>query len=92
MTFVVVARWVAREGEEAAVEAALDKLLEHSRAESGCRFYEPTRDRKDSSVFVLFEIYDNEAAYRAHLESEHFKRYAIEDAIPRLESREREFY
>jgi quinol monooxygenase YgiN len=43
-------------------------------------------------LFVLFEVYDNEEAYRAHTESDHFRRLAIETAIPLLESREREFF
>ena len=43
-------------------------------------------------MFRLFEIYDDEAAYKAHAESEHFQRLALEQAIPQLESRERRFY
>jgi quinol monooxygenase YgiN len=43
-------------------------------------------------VFRLFEIYDDEAAYKAHAESEHFQRLALGEAIPELEARERGFY
>lgn len=92
MAFVVIARWTAREGEAGAVRAAIEKLVEPSRAEAGCRFYQPTVDPGNPHVFVLVEIYDDEAAYRAHGESEHFQRHGVGDGIPRLESRERAFY
>lgn len=92
MSYVVIARWVARSGEEAAVLRALQELTTASRDEPGCRFYQPTRDIDDGRVFLLLEIYDDAEAYQAHAESEHFRRFAVADAIPRLERREREFY
>ena len=39
----------------------------------------------------IYESYVDEAAYKAHAESEHFRRYGKETGIPRLISREREF-
>ena len=35
MAYVVVAKWIANEGEEAAVAAAIEALVEPSRAEPG---------------------------------------------------------
>ena len=92
MAFVVLARWVARPGEEAAVAAAIEALLEPSRAEPGMLVYQPHRDPADPRVFLLYEQYVDEDAYKAHGESEHFQRLAFGDAIPRLVSRERAFY
>ena len=92
MAYVVTARWVAREGEQAAVLEAIERLILPSRSEPGFRFYQPNRDPTDDRVFFFFEIYDDEAAYAAHGTSDHFQRHAIADAIPRLESRERAFY
>jgi quinol monooxygenase YgiN len=43
-------------------------------------------------VFHIFEIYDDEAAVEAHGASEHFRSYALEQAIPALESRQRRFF
>ena len=40
----------------------------------------------------MFEIYDDEAAYKAHGESEHFQRLGFGLAVPLLENRERAFY
>lgn len=92
MGYVVTARWVAKEGEEGAVEAAIGRMVPASRAEPGCRFYQPNRDPENHRVFFFYEIYDDEAAYRAHGESAHFQTHGFGDAIPRLESRERVFY
>ena len=43
-------------------------------------------------VVHIFEIYDDEAAVEAHGASEHFATYALGQAIPALESRQREFF
>lgn len=92
MSFAVAARWVARPGEEDEVLRCLMELAPLSRAEPGCRFYQANRDPDEPRVFFLYEIYDDRAAADAHWASEHFARHAKEDAIPRLESRERWFY
>ena len=92
MGYVVTAKWTAKEGEEENVLAAVRQLLEPSRAEPGNRFYQPNRDQDDPRVFFFYEIYDDEDAYKAHGESEHFQRIGFGEAIPLLESRERWFY
>jgi quinol monooxygenase YgiN len=92
MAYVVLARWVAKPGEEDAVAAAIDALIEPSRAEPGMLVYQPHRDPENPRVFVLYEQYVDEAAYRAHGDSDHFRRHGHEDALPRLEARERSFY
>jgi quinol monooxygenase YgiN len=92
MAYVVTAKWTAKEGEEERVLQAVRSLVEPSRAEPGCLYYQPTRDPEDPRVFFFFELYEDEAAYKAHGESEHFQRYGFGEAIPLLESRERSFY
>ena len=74
------------------MSAAIERLLEPSRAEPGVQLYLPHRDPNDSRVFFMYERYADEAAYQAHVETEHFKRDGLGDAIPRLEERRREFY
>jgi quinol monooxygenase YgiN len=90
--YVVTAKWTARDGEDARVAAAIAKLIEPSRAEPGCRFYQPNRDPENPNVFFFYEIYDDEAAYKAHGESAHFAEHGFGEAIPLLETRERVFY
>jgi len=92
MAYVVTARWTARQGEEERVLRAIKKLIEPSRAEPANSFYQANRDPDDPRVFFLYEIYDDREAADDHWASEHFKRHALDDAIPRLESRERWFY
>jgi quinol monooxygenase YgiN len=92
MGYVVTAKWTAKEGEEVKVYEAIQQLLEPSRAEPGNRFYQPNRDPENPRVFFFYEIYDDEDAYKAHGESEHFQRLGFGEAIPLLESRERWFY
>jgi quinol monooxygenase YgiN len=92
MAYVVLARWVAKPGEEAAVAAAIDALIEPSRAEPGNLMYQPHRNPSDPRVFLLYEQYADEDGYLAHGESEHFKRHGRGDALPRLQERERSFY
>jgi quinol monooxygenase YgiN len=92
MAYVVLAKWIARRGEEEAVAAAIDQLIEPSRAEPGNLMYLAHRDPEDPRVFLLYEQYADEASYRAHSETEHFARLGRGDAIPRLEARERSFY
>ena len=92
MTIVLVARWVAREGEEEAVAAAVAQLVRAAREEPGCLLLQAHRDPNDPRVFLFYERFTDEAALAAHAETEHLRRHALEDAIPRLESRERSFY
>jgi quinol monooxygenase YgiN len=92
MSYVVIAKWIARAGSEDAVAEAIRKLIDPSRAESGCLEYRAHQSVSDSRLFLLYEEYVDEAAYRAHAESVHFARHAIGEGIPLLEAREREFY
>jgi quinol monooxygenase YgiN len=92
MAYVVLARWVAKPGEEEAVAAAIDALIEPSRAEPGNLMYEAHRDPSDPRIFLIYERYVDEDGFTAHAESEHFQRLGYGDAIPRLEARERSFY
>jgi quinol monooxygenase YgiN len=92
MAYTVTAKWTAREGEDERVLDFIRELAPPSREEPGCLVYRVNRDLEDPRVFLLYEEYADEAAYRAHGESDHFRRLALEGAIPLLESRERSFY
>jgi quinol monooxygenase YgiN len=92
VAYVLAAKWVAKEGEEENVSAALEKLAGPSRAEPGCLMWQPHRDPNDPRVFFFYEQYTDAEAFEAHGASEHFQQYGVGDSIPRLESRERTFY
>ena len=92
MAYVVSATWTAQPGQEDVVRDAIDKLTPPSRDEAGNRFYQAYQDPAEPGIFRLFEIYEDEEAYVAHGASDHFKQYALEQAIPVLANRERAFF
>ena len=92
MAYVVTATWTAQPGQEDLVRDAIDRLTPPSRQEPGNLFYQAYQDPSEPSVFRLFEIYEDEAAYAAHGASDHFAEYGHGLAIPVLAKRERAFY
>ncbi|MGL6113204.1 MAG: putative quinol monooxygenase [Rubrivivax sp.] len=54
---------------DAAIRANARASVEH---EPGCRQFDVCRDPDDAALFFLYELYDNEAAMQAHLQSPHF--------------------
>ena len=92
MGYVLAVTWVAKSGEEEAVAEILRKLVPLTQAEPGCVHYYAHRSTDDPRRFFLFEEYVDEDALRAHSESEHFQRYVLGEALPRLDSRERLSY
>ncbi len=92
MTYVLTAKWTAREDEVSAVEAVLRRMIPATRAEPGNLVYQCHRDPSDPRVFFLYEVYEDEDAFKAHGASAHFQAYAVRDGIHRLESSERQFY
>ncbi len=90
----MIATWVAKEGEEDDVARLLRINGAATRAEPGCREFTVLRETGQPRTFVLYEVYDDEAAFQAHRESEHFKRYVLDDAVAngRLEQRFAKFY
>ncbi len=40
--------------------------------EPGCRRFDVTVDENDAGHFFLFEVYDDEAAFQKHTETDHF--------------------
>jgi quinol monooxygenase YgiN len=93
MTYVVVARWRAKAGSEERVLAVLDELTAATRAEPGCVGYTPHRSTEDPQDLMIFERYADEDAFQAHVDSEHFRRLVLDEAVPNLlESRDRTAY
>jgi quinol monooxygenase YgiN len=92
MAYVVCATWTAQPGQEGVVLDAIEQLAPISREEPGNRFYQAYQDPAEPGIFRLFEVYDDEDAYAAHAASDHFRKFAIEQAIPVLASRERAFF
>ena len=90
MAFVVCATWKARPGEAGAVLGLLRQVRAASIAEPGCLLFAVHRSLEDPGVFFLYEQYASEAAFASHAASDHVRRYVLDDAVARLESRRRE--
>lgn len=41
--------------------------------EPGCRQFDVAQDAADEASFFLYEVYDDEAAFQAHVQTPHFK-------------------
>ncbi len=92
MAFICHATWTVKEGYLPAVLDALGNVAPASRAEPGVRFYQPYRDPAEPNVVRLFEVYDDEDAFKAHGESEHFQQWVIGTIVPLLQDRVRAVY
>jgi (4S)-4-hydroxy-5-phosphonooxypentane-2,3-dione isomerase len=92
MAYCLAVRFTVKEGELDGVLAAMGPLVEESRREPGCLMYQAHRDPENPNAFFLYEQYVDEAAYKAHAESGHFKHYAVGEMFPRRENADRATY
>jgi quinol monooxygenase YgiN len=92
MSFVLVVRMKAKEGEEARALEVMHELAAASRQEPGCEAYVPCRDPDDPLSFLFYEQYRDKAAFEEHGASEHFQRLAAGELFGLMESRERTFF
>ena len=88
--FVVVARWYVQEGKDDEVAGILQTAVANSRAEPGCRLFFANRSTEDPRRFVMYEQFDDRAAFDAHMATESFKTNVLGRIVPLLESRSRE--
>jgi autoinducer 2-degrading protein len=73
------------------VDAFMKKLDENARAarsEKGCRQFDVLADPKDPTRLMLYEVYNDEAAFEEHQKGAAFKKYVAE-AVPLLADRQR---
>lgn len=68
----VIARAVARDGKADELKALLRRLLQPTRAEQGCRFYE-LLESNQPGLFYFNELWESQADLDAHSASSHFK-------------------
>lgn len=69
----IVAEATAKPGHEAAVRSALDVCARSSRAEPGNVVYRPLQETDRPARFLVYEVWQDEAAIAAHNETEHFQ-------------------
>ena len=86
--FVVVVMLEAKEGEADAVAAIAQKLIGPTLAEPGVKAFVPYRSPTNPSLFFVYELYVDEAAWDAHQQTPHFKTL-VPDLVARVSRRER---
>jgi quinol monooxygenase YgiN len=61
----------------------LDNARVSREREPGCRQFDVCRDTRQPQVIFLYEVYDDAAAFQAHLDSAHFRAFdaAVRDMI-----------
>jgi quinol monooxygenase YgiN len=89
---LIVAQWEAREGEADKVAAILDRFLPEAQREEGAKLFLISRAKENPAQFLFYELFRDEAAFKAHQESAHFKTYIASQALPLLAKRERAQY
>jgi quinol monooxygenase YgiN len=87
---IVVAKLIAKTGEEAKMEAALRDMVAKVAQEPGTLTYTLHRSRKDPNVFLFYEKYEDEAALKAHSSTPYFKELfgelkSLLDGAPEIE-------
>src|SRR5271156_1242265 len=78
----VIARSVARKGNENQLRSLLQGMLVPTRAESGCHLYE-LYESGSKGRFYFYEIWESQAALDQHAASPHFKhlQQSIEELV-----------
>ena len=75
MALAVVANLTVKPGEEESAKDLMRKMQEHTRCEPGCRQYNAHQSPEDPRRFVLYELYEDQAALYAHRASPHYEKY-----------------
>ncbi|MGJ4941674.1 putative quinol monooxygenase [Bradyrhizobium sp. HKCCYLS1011] len=89
---LVVAQWQAKDGEADRVAEILSRFLPEAQKEPGAQLFLISRAKDNPAQFLFYELFRDEAAFKAHQESEHFKTYIAGQALPLLARRERMQY
>ena len=66
MAFTVMARLKARAGHEADVAKRLSDICAKTRSEPGTQVFTVYKSLEDPSVFVIYEVYNDKAAFETH--------------------------
>ena len=89
---LVVAQWEARDGEADRVADILSRFLPEAQREAGAKLFLISRAKDNPAQFLFYELFRDEAAFKAHQESAHFKTHIAGEALPLLARRERAQY
>lgn len=73
---ILTAELTAKNGKTEELKDLLISLLEPSRAEAGCLQYDLHTFKENSSTFIFYETWKDQAAFDSHSATPHFKHFA----------------
>ncbi|AZC28714.1 hypothetical protein C4K38_0727 [Pseudomonas chlororaphis subsp. piscium] len=73
--FTAIATLVAKSGQQALLQRELTALVQPSREETGCQYYNLHQDAEDPGTFYVLERWDGEAALEFHNATAHFQHF-----------------
>ena len=68
---LVVAQWEAREGQADRIADILSRFLPEAQSEPGAKLFLISRAKENPAQFLFYELFRDEAAFKAHQESAH---------------------
>ena len=86
---VVTAFWEAKPGETEALVGIIKKFLPQAQREPGVKAFQIHQSTSEPEKFFFYEVFNDEAAFAEHQQSEHFKTLIAGQALPKLAKRER---
>jgi len=89
---LVVAAWEAKEGQADKVADILHRFLPEAQKDPGTKLFLIGRGKDNPAQFLFYELFRDEAAFKAHQDSAYFKTYIAGEALPLLAKRERTQY
>ena len=92
MGYVLAVEWTAKAGQGDRIAEVQKEFALLARQEPGCRKFFVSRSEDNPDRFFLYEEYDDEAAFDAHLETPHFDRLIRGAALDLLEDSRKAIY
>lgn len=87
MSYVVAATYVSKPDTVEELAGHLKAMIGPTNSEEGCEIYRVINSNEDPLTFLLFEIYRDEDAFKAHAASDHFEEHVRNGAWNLLDSR-----
>ena len=89
---LVVAEWEVKEGQADRVADILSRYQPLAQRSDGVKLFLISRAKENPAQFLFYELFENEAAFAAHTESEPFKTLIAGEALALLSKRVRTQY
>jgi quinol monooxygenase YgiN len=89
---LVVAEWEVKEGQADRVADILRRYQPLAQRSEGVKLFLISRAKENPAQFLFYELFENEAAFAAHAESEPFKTLIAGQALALLSKRVRTQY